>query len=115
MRPTARSTRWPVRWACEAPPTWPGLPVIALAAGAVTLAVTPLANALSRAHERRADRFAIDLTRNAAAFMSAIRRLSAQNLAEETAAGVGRGDLPLAPVHGTPPRAPRRRWVERAT
>ena len=60
-----------------------GLPIVALAAGAVTMAVTPLVNALSRAHERRADRFAIDLTRNAPAFMSAIRRLSAQNLAEE--------------------------------
>jgi len=60
-----------------------GLPIVALAAGAVSLAVTPLANAVSRAHERRADRFAIDLTRNAAAFMSALRRLAAQNLAEE--------------------------------
>jgi STE24 endopeptidase len=59
------------------------LPIVALAAGAVSLAVSPIANALSRAHERRADRFAIDLTRNAAAFMSAITRLSAQNLAEE--------------------------------
>jgi STE24 endopeptidase len=60
-----------------------GLPVVALAVGAVSLAVGPLANALSRAHERRADRFAIDQTGNAAAFMSAIRRLSSQNLAEE--------------------------------
>jgi len=61
-----------------------GLPVVALAAGAVSLVLAPLGNAVSRAHERRADRFAITLTRNASAFMSAIRRLAAQNLAEET-------------------------------
>jgi STE24 endopeptidase len=61
-----------------------GLPVVALAAGAVSLVLSPIGNAVSRAHERRADRFAIQLTRNANAFMSAIRRLAAQNLAEET-------------------------------
>ena len=60
------------------------LPVLALVSGTVTLVLTPVANALSRAHERRADRFAIERTGNAAAFMSAIRRLSSQNLAEET-------------------------------
>jgi STE24 endopeptidase len=59
------------------------LPVVALAAGIVSLLLSPLAHAVSRAHERRADRYAIDLTGNAGAFMSAIRRLSEQNLAEE--------------------------------
>jgi STE24 endopeptidase len=59
------------------------LPIVALAAGAVSLVSAPLVNAVSRAHERRADRFAIEHTRNAAAFISAIRRLAAQNLAEE--------------------------------
>ena len=43
----------------------------------------PLGNALSRAQERRADRFALRLTRNPAAFVTAMRRLSQQNLAEE--------------------------------
>ena len=38
---------------------------------------------MSRAHERSADRFALDLTRNPGAFISAMRRLGAQNLAEE--------------------------------
>jgi STE24 endopeptidase len=38
---------------------------------------------LSRAHERRADRFALSLTRNPEAFVSAMRRLGAQNLAED--------------------------------
>jgi STE24 endopeptidase len=60
------------------------LPVLALVAGGVALVLAPVAHALSRAHERRADRFAIERTGNASAFMSAIRRLSSQNLAEET-------------------------------
>jgi len=60
------------------------LPVLALVSGTVTLVLTPVANALSRAHERRADRFAIERTGNAAAFISAIKRLSSQNLAEDT-------------------------------
>src|SRR5204863_9745696 len=60
------------------------LPALALVAGAMAFALSPAAHALSRAHERRADRFAIERTGNAAAFMSAIRRLSSQNLAEET-------------------------------
>jgi STE24 endopeptidase len=59
------------------------LPVVALAVGGVSLVLAPVAHALSRAHERRADRFAIERTGNAPAFMSAIRRLSSQNLAEE--------------------------------
>ena len=41
------------------------------------------ANALSRAYERSADRFALEITRNPAAFISAMKRLGAQNLAEE--------------------------------
>ena len=45
--------------------------------------MVPVAHAMSRAYERSADRFALDLTRNPAAFISAMRRLGAQNLAEE--------------------------------
>jgi STE24 endopeptidase len=60
-----------------------GLPLLALAAGGVSLVLMPLALALSRQHERRADRFALDLTRNPTAFATAMRRLGAQNLAEE--------------------------------
>jgi STE24 endopeptidase len=61
-----------------------GAPVLLLAAGALTLLGSPLANALSRAHERRADRTALRLTRNPGAFISAMRRLGQQNLAEES-------------------------------
>jgi STE24 endopeptidase len=60
-----------------------GLPLIVLAAGAVTLATVPFANAISRGHERRADRHALETTRNPEAFVSAMKRLAAQNLAEE--------------------------------
>jgi STE24 endopeptidase len=59
------------------------LPLLLLAAGAVSLALMPVANALSRAHERRADRYALEMTRNVSAFVSAMKRLGAQNLAEE--------------------------------
>ena len=60
-----------------------GLPLLVLAAGAVSLVALPAAHAASREHERRADRFALTLTRNPTAFISAMRRLAAQNLAEE--------------------------------
>jgi STE24 endopeptidase len=60
-----------------------GLPLLLLAAGAVSLVMLPAAHALSRAHERRADRFALDLTKNPSAFISAMKRLGVQNLAEE--------------------------------
>jgi STE24 endopeptidase len=60
-----------------------GLPLLLLAAGAVSLVMLPVAHAMSRAFERRADRFALRLTRNPAAFISAMKRLGAQNLAEE--------------------------------
>ena len=60
-----------------------GLPVLLLAAGAVSVVMVPVAHAMSRAFERRADRLALDLTRNPGAFISAMRRLGAQHLAEE--------------------------------
>jgi STE24 endopeptidase len=59
------------------------MPLLVLATGAVSFAMLPLAHAMSRAFERSADRFALALTRNPSAFVSAMRRLAAQNLAEE--------------------------------
>jgi STE24 endopeptidase len=67
-----------------------GLPVLLLAAAAWSTVTAPLANAVSRAHERRADRFALDLTRNPDAFVAAMRRLGAQNLADEQPSRVTR-------------------------
>jgi STE24 endopeptidase len=60
-----------------------GLPLLLIAAGAVSLILMPIMLAASRQHERRADRFALDLTRNPSAFTTAMKRLGAQNLAED--------------------------------
>jgi STE24 endopeptidase len=60
-----------------------GVPLLLLAAGAVSILLLPAMLALSRGHERRADRFALDLTSNPGAFTSAMKRLGAQNLAED--------------------------------
>ena len=60
-----------------------GLPVLALAGGAWSFVVMPIANAGSRAQERAADRYALQTTRNVDAFVTAMKRLSQQNLAEE--------------------------------
>lgn len=89
-----------------------GLPLLMLAGGLAGLLATPALNALSRRDERRADRHALDLTRNVPAFLSAMRRLGAQNLAEEQ---------PSRAVewwfYGHPPLAERldsaRRWEQR--
>lgn len=59
------------------------LPLLLLAGGALTVVATPAVNALSRWNERRADRYALRLTRQPAAFISAMKRLGTQNLAEE--------------------------------
>ena len=66
-----------------APADIAGLPLLLLAGGGVMRAATPLANGLSRRNERRADRYALALTGQPAAFISAMKRLGAQNLAEE--------------------------------
>jgi STE24 endopeptidase len=60
-----------------------GLPVLLLAAGLLSLVLLPAVNAASRAMERNADRFALELTGNVEAFSSAMRRLAEQNLSEE--------------------------------
>jgi STE24 endopeptidase len=60
-----------------------GLPLLLIGAGALSVLLAPLANALSRRAERRADMFALTLTKRPDSFMSAMRRLGAQNLAEE--------------------------------
>lgn len=58
-------------------------PLVLLASALGWVAATPLRYAQSRRHERRADRFALALTGEAAAFDTAIRRLGARRLAEE--------------------------------
>jgi STE24 endopeptidase len=63
-----------------------GLPVAGLAMTAAGWLAAPLQNAVSRAHERSADRAALELTRNPDAFVSAMRRLGVRNLAEQSPA-----------------------------
>jgi len=60
-----------------------GLPLLMLIGGVWSLLLAPLANAASRAQERAADRYALTTTRNVDAFVTAMKRLSQQNLAEE--------------------------------
>ena len=83
-----RAAAAPMELASPADPA--GLPVAALAVAAVSWAAAPIQNAVSRAHERRADRAALDLTGNAEAFVSAMRRLGARNLAEPSPAFLSR-------------------------
>lgn len=65
-------------------------PLLLLLAGAWSFALLPLANAVSRAQERRADRFALRLTGNPGAFVTAMRRLGHQNLAEDRPSALAR-------------------------
>ena len=60
-----------------------GIPVLLLTAGVIGLCVRPAFNAISRAHERRADSYALHMTRNPSAFITAMKRLGQQNLAED--------------------------------
>jgi STE24 endopeptidase len=60
-----------------------GLPVLLLIGGVWSFLLAPLTNAVSRAQERAADRYALTTTRNVDAFVTAMKRLSQQNMAEE--------------------------------
>lgn len=59
------------------------LPLAALACGTMLALLMPVAHAVSRAHERRADRYALEMTGNVPAFVSAMKRLGAQNLSDD--------------------------------
>ena len=58
------------------------LPVLALLMTAIGLVLMPMQAAFSRAMERRADRFAVELTRDGAAYARAMEGLAAQSLAD---------------------------------
>jgi STE24 endopeptidase len=60
-----------------------GLPALLLIGGVWTFLLLPVLNGISRAQERAADRYALKTTRNVDAFVTAMKRLSQQNLAEE--------------------------------
>lgn len=58
------------------------LPLLTLWLGLYSIVTGPLTNALSRAHERQADQYAIKLTANKQAFTNALRKLAKTNLAD---------------------------------
>jgi STE24 endopeptidase len=58
------------------------LPLLLLIALALTILTGPAANALSRRWEQNADRFALELTHDRAAYEQAFRRLAATNLSD---------------------------------
>jgi STE24 endopeptidase len=58
------------------------LPLLALWLGVYSLLASPLSNAISRSHERAADRYAITLTNNGEAFANALHKLARINLAD---------------------------------
>jgi STE24 endopeptidase len=58
------------------------LPLLAVWLGVYSFITTPLTNAVSRSHEFAADKFAVHLTGNAEAFVNALKKLAAINLAE---------------------------------
>lgn len=58
------------------------LPLLALWLGVYFLLASPLSNAISRSHERAADRYAISLTNNGEAFANALHKLAKINLAD---------------------------------
>jgi STE24 endopeptidase len=60
-----------------------GLPLVVLCLTVVSGLGRPIGLALARAQERKADRFALDLTENPDAFATATRRLSVRHLAED--------------------------------
>lgn len=72
------------RWLGLTSPADPaGMPLVVLSVGTVAMIATPFLNAWSRAHERRADRFALETASEPEALIAAVRRMSAQNLAED--------------------------------
>lgn len=65
-----------------APVDLTALPLLAIWLSLFGLATSPVGNILSRRHERQADRYAVQTTRNPEAYISALRKLAAMNLAD---------------------------------
>ena len=58
------------------------VPAVALALGLVSFAATSASNVLSRAVERSADAYALDLTKDPAAFIAVDRKLATENVSD---------------------------------
>jgi len=73
---------WTVPLGFSGPADFANLPLLVLVSGAVALAALPAANAFSRHLERQADAFALRATGDRDAFIGAMEKLAAQNLAQ---------------------------------
>ncbi len=62
-------------------------PLFVLVMGGFSLVTLPLSNAFSRSRENAADKYALDITHNAPAFISAMKKLANQNLADANPPG----------------------------
>lgn len=60
------------------------LPLLMLWLGLYSLITGPLGNILSRRHEYQADKYAVERTKNTAAFVSTMNKLASMNLADRT-------------------------------
>lgn len=69
-------------WGLEGMADLATMPLLGLALGVYGLITMPLGNAYSRWRERRADQYALEMTRNPTAFIGAMEKLANQNLAE---------------------------------
>lgn len=74
--------RWLAALGMPAEPSLAALPLVALALSVISIGLTPVHNGWSRRCERAADRFALEVTRAAQAFITAMQKLQRQNLAE---------------------------------
>jgi STE24 endopeptidase len=74
------------------------VPLLLLFGGAWSLLALPGGTALSRSRERAADRYALEVTGRPDAFMSAMRRLAQQNMAEERPGPLARLFLSHPPI-----------------
>jgi STE24 endopeptidase len=74
---------WWASFGLDAPSDIAGAPILLLVSGGVTLIATPILNVLSRRNERRADAYALQLASKPGAFITAMRRMAAQNLADD--------------------------------
>lgn len=73
---------WSTPLGFRGPADFANLPLLLLISSAASLLVLPWSNAFSRWRERRADAFALRTTGNRDAFIGAMEKLAAQNLAQ---------------------------------
>jgi STE24 endopeptidase len=80
---TAQWLHWAVgRWGFDGVSDLAAFPLLALSLGGFYLLTSPLTNAYSRWREGLADRYALGLTANSAAFVSTMAKLADQNLSQ---------------------------------